>query len=264
MCSKLSLVFAFVAASVLTLGGVRSAISATIAISGIGGTWSTSAGAQAKVTGLDTNNLSWGTPFQGSTGLKSGYSFVGGQSGLIETGEDFDLGTFTHNNYVINSGTAISGASLRVKFLIGGVTQAVTTVFNFNHLETLNNPRGRLGAAKICADGGAFGVGVNSAGCADQVTLLNNTSSNQTFGVGGLQYILEITGFTVAENVFSEFWTSENKSSSAILRARFKLVGGSGGGNGEPPPSPVPLPAAGWLMLAGLASFGAARARRKS
>lgn len=52
-------------------------------------------------------------------------------------------------------------------------------------------------------------------------------------------------------------WTTERAPSSAILRARFREVGGSGSGDGgdggDPTPSPIPLPGAAWLILAALA-----------
>ena len=266
MRSKFNSVFAFAAAAAITFAGVGSAIAATVAVSGVGGAWTAllPPTGPTNIKGLNTNAVSWGTPFEGSnTGNQSGYSFVGAAAGNIETGTDFDLGTFTHNNFVINKGTSITGANLNVVFnlVIGGVSQAVTTAFNFNHWETDNTPA----AGASCANGAANGAGVNSGGCADRVTILNNTSSDQTFEVDGFKYILEITGFTIAGQLFSEFWTTEDESNSAILKARFTLVGPTtGGGGGQPVPSPVPLPAAGWMMLAGIAALAAARARRKS
>lgn len=267
MRSKFNSVFALAAAAAITLGGIGSALAATVGVSDVGGSWTTllPPTGPTNIQGLNTGSVSWGTPFGSNTGQQSGYSFVGAAAGNIETGNEFDLGTFTHNNFVINKGTSITGANLNVviDLVIGGISKAVTTAFNFNHWETDNTPT--FGSS--CANGGANGSGVNSAGCADRVTLLNNTSSNQTFVIDGFEYILEITGFTIAGQFFQEFWTTENASNSAILKARFTLVGptgGGGGGGGDPVPSPVPLPAAGWLMLAGIAALTAARARRKS
>lgn len=265
MRSKLNRVFAFAAAAAMSFGGIGAAFAATIDVSSVNGSWSsTDPSNPPGLVGLNTNAVSWGTPL-GSQ--KSGYSFVGAAAGQIETGTDFDLGTFTHNNFVIAAGTSIKGAGLSVivNLMIGGVSQAVNTVFDFKHLESPNTPaRGRA-----CADGGRYGVGVNASGCADRVTITNNAASQQTFDIDGLQYILEITGFTRAGQLFSAFWTEENKSNSAMLRARFTLVGSNGGGNGggnggEPIPSPVPLPAAGWMVLTGLGALVAARARRKA
>jgi hypothetical protein len=264
MRSKFKSVFALATAAAVLLGGVSAAIAATVTVADVAGVWtSTDPANPPGLAGLGTNSVSWGVPVDTQ---KSGYSFVGAAAGQVETGVDFDLGTFTHNNFVIQAGTSIRGAGLGVvvNLVIGGVTQAVNAAFDFSHWETNNQPR-RGGA---CADGGRFGVGVNASGCADRVTILDNKASQQSFVIDGFEYILEITGFTRAGKLFNAFWTEENKANSAILRARFRLVGPSGGGSsGEPgptTPSPVPLPAAGWMMLAGLGVLGAARARKKS
>jgi hypothetical protein len=268
MFSKFNTVFALAAAAAISLGGLGVASAATVDVTGVSGAWSAlqPPNGPTNVKGLNTNTVAWGTPFGGGT-KQSGYSFVGAAAGQIETGVDFDLGTFTHNNFVINRGTSITGAGLGivVNLMIGGVNQAVNAAFNFKHLETDNSP-----SSGRCANGAANGAGVNSAGCADRVTIVDNSATQESFEIDGFQYILEITGFTRAGQLFSEFWTRENAANSAILQARFTLVGptppggGGGGGNPNPNPSPVPLPAAGWMILTGLGTLVAARARRKA
>ncbi len=275
MRSKLNGVFAFAAAAAITLGSFGTVQAAVVDVSGVSGTWTALEPPQGptNVTGIGTNSVSWGTPQRRQ---QSGYSFVGAAAGQIETGVDFNLGTFNHNNFVINIGTSITGAGLgvAVNLLIGGVERVVSAGFNFAHLETNNagEGSGRRGSGGSCANGGANGSGVNVSGCADRVTILDNKSSDQSFVLDGFQYILEITGFIRDGIAFSEFWTEENKANSAILRARFTLVGptagepnpGGGGGGGDPIPSPVPLPAAGWMILAALGVLAATRARRKA
>lgn len=262
MRSKFNSVFAIAAVAAFSLVSVGSAIAATVQVAGVNGSWTSLVPptGPTNVKGLGTSSVLWGTPI----GKKqSGYSFVGAAAGEIETGEDFDLGTFTHNNFVIQNGTSITGAGLSVviDLVIGGVTQVVTAAFNFSHWETDNKPA--KGVA--CANGGAYRSGVNKYGCADRVTILDNTATQQTFEIDGFLYILEITGFTRAGQLFSDFWTQEKAANSAILRARFTLIGPKNNNNGEnPTPSPVPLPAAGWLVLTGLGALAAARARRKS
>ena len=261
MRSKFKSVFALATATAIMIGGVGASVAATVSVSTVGGVWtSTDQTNPPGLTGIGTNSINWGVPIGGQ---KSGYSFVGAAAGQIETGVDFDLGTFTHNNFVIQTGTSINGAALGVvvNLVIGGVAQAVNAAFNFDHWETDNNPGRRI----PCANGGSNGSGVNAAGCADRVTILDNTATQESFEIDGVQYILEITGFTRAGELFSEFWTEEKKANSAVLRARFTLVGSSGGGGGgDPTPSPVPLPAAGWMVLTGLGALAAARARKKS
>jgi hypothetical protein len=266
MRSKFNSVFALATAAAVMFGGVSTAIAATISVTSVGGTWaSTDPSNPPGLAGIGTNAVSWGIPL-GSH--KSGYSFVGAAAGQIETGVDFDLGTFTHNNFVIRPNSSIRGAGLGVivNLVVGGVAQAVNAAFNFEHWETDNSPR-----HGGCANGGANRVGVNASGCADRVTITDNSASQEKFVIDGFEYILEITGFTRAGQLFSAFWTEENKANSAVLRARFTLVGPTNsGGNGEPnpnpnpTPSPVPLPAAGWMVLTGLGALAAARARKKA
>ncbi len=273
MFSKFTSVVALATFALVSAGSVSSA--ATIGVSDVGGSWTAllPPTGPTNVTGLNTNAVSWGTPYQGAggSGKQSGYSFVGAAAGNIETGTDFDLGTFTHNNFVINKGTSITGAglSIAVNLMVGGVSKAVTAAFNFSHDETSNKGE----ANGVCKNGGANYSGVNSGGCADRVSILDNAASKQTFDIDGFQYILDITGFTVGGQFFTEFWTTENAANSAILKARFTLVGPVPGQPGPiptpgptpiPVPAPVPLPAAGWLMLAGLGALAAARARRKA
>ena len=271
MFNKFTSVVAFATYALVSLGSAASA--ATIGVSDVAGSWSAllPPTGPTNVTGLNTNAVSWGTPYLGAggSGKQSGYSFVGAAAGNIETGADFDLGTFTHNNFVINKGTSITGAGLNiaVNLMIGGVSKAVTAAFNFSHDETSNNGE----ANGLCKNGGANNSGVNSAGCADRVSIVDNKASKQTFDIDGFQYILDITGFTVGGQFFTEFWTTENAANSAILKARFTLVGPTPGQPGPTPvpgvppvPAPVPLPAAGWLMLAGLGALAAARARRRA
>lgn len=265
MRDKLKSVFGMVIAAAITVGACGAAVAATVGVAGVSGTWTTlmPPNGPTNVKGLDTSAVSWGTPY-GNSKKQSGYSFVGAAAGEIETDKDFDLGTFTHNNFVINAGTSITGANLGIiiDLVIGDVTRVVNAAFSFDHWETKNNgeSNGR------CADGGKRGAGVNAAGCADRVTINDNTSSSESFEIDGFMYILEITGFTVAGQFFSQFWTSENAENSAILKARFTLVGpATGGGGGEPieQPSPVPLPAAGWMILSALGALAAMRATRK-
>ena len=264
MRSKLMSVIALAA---FALGAPGDATAATVGVTSVAGTWSSTDPTNPPgLNGLGTNAINWGKAYATSkTGRQSGYSFVAAAAGNIETDKDFVLGTFTHNNFVIDAGTSIKRAdlSIGINLMIGGFSKVVSAVFNFDHWETDNfgTKKGR------CADGGTVGAGVNVAGCADRVSIRNNTNLNKSFAIDGFLYILEITGFTIAGNLFSQFWTTEDMANSAILTARFKQVGiapptgGEPGTGPDPVPSPVPLPAAGWLMLAGLGALAAARAR---
>ena len=263
MRSKLNSVFGLVAATIVAFGVQGVANAAVLNVSDVSGTWTglTSSPAEIpqSIVGLNTGSVSWGVPIRAG-GQQSGYTFVGSAPGQIESDKDFNLGMFTHNNFVIVTGTSIAGAALGlvVNMVVGGKPRSLPASFNFSHDETLN-----IGEAGFCKNGLTnFGTGDNRNGCADRVAILNNTAQKESFEIDGLLYILEITGFIKGSSTFSEFWTVENEANSAYLRARFTFVGRAG--PIDPPPSPVPLPAAGWLLLAALGALGAARARRKA
>jgi hypothetical protein len=255
-----------VLAAVMAVGTFASAQAATLDLTSVNGVWTglQPNNGRTDLNGLGTNTVRWGKPFkgQGGTGEQSGYSFIGSASGTFVDNLDFELGTFTHFNRTINKGTSITGASLglTVGVVIGGVSQAITAAFNFDHLETDNRESG--GA---CENGAASGVGVNVNGCADRVRVLNNAGSTNQFVIDGITYILEITGFVVDGQKFTEFWTTERAPNSAILLARFRVVGGTGsggGGGGDPTPSPIPLPGAAWLILSALAAMAVVGRKR--
>jgi hypothetical protein len=247
-----SLVFA----AVMAVGAVASVQAATINLTGVTGVWTglQPNNGRTDLKGLGTSTVSWGKPYKGKggTGEQSGYNFTGSASGKFTDGIDFELGTFTHFNRTINKGTSITGASLglTVGVVIGGASEAIIAAFNFDHLETDNREKG--GA---CENGSASGVGVNVNGCADRVRVLNNTGSANQFVIAGITYILEITGFVVDGQTFTEFWTTERAPNAAVLLARFRVVGGTGSGGGDPTPSPIPLPGAAWLILSALAAM---------
>ena len=251
-----------VLAALMAVGGLAPAQAATLDLTGVTGLWTglKPNNGRTDLNGLGTSTVRWGKPFNGigGTGEQSGYNFTGSASGQFTDGIDFELGTFTHFNRTINRGTSITGASLglRVAVVIGGVSQAITAAFNFDHWETDN-----LEGGGTCANGGASGTGVNVNGCADRVRILNNADTANQFVIDGITYILEITGFRVGGEAFTEFWTTERAPNTANLTARFRVVGGTGsgggGGNGggDPTPSPIPLPGAAWLILSALAAM---------
>lgn len=131
------------------------------------------------LTGLNTNQISWGTPAGGSG--KSSYVFQGVSGVTLPAPEtDFLLGTFTHNNFPIFP-PSITGAALDLNLSItNGNILNQTFSFNFNHNETNNqqpcNPTG-------------------STVCPDVVSFLNNGESNETITIGGVEYALFISGF---------------------------------------------------------------------
>uniref|UniRef100_UPI00332B26D0 beta strand repeat-containing protein n=2 Tax=Gammaproteobacteria TaxID=1236 RepID=UPI00332B26D0 len=150
------------------------------------------------------DQVRWGV----TNGAKSGYGFMdndGALNGEVVLNQDIVLGTFTHYNYPINSGSSITAATMDVVFNVidsfGNVT-AVTLKLNFAHNETPN-------------DG------------ADPRDIVTIGQTNVTFNYEGEQYTIQVIGFEDGDgNVVSSIYTDENASTSYDLVIR--MVAGSG------------------------------------
>lgn len=237
-----------VVAAVGLLAFAGAAEAATVQLANVSGSWTDGEKVDdAAPDGLNTSTISWGDP---DTDAGPSYYDFDGPASLpsdpIAPGTDFVLGTFTHgNNPVWPPSLDWAELTVDVVFKIDGVDQdPVSFVFLFDHYETTNN----LDPCPF----GTQGVGVNVNGCADRVTVMTNEGASETFEVGGMTYVIDITGFLYNDELLDEFWTTEEQQNEAQLMARFRLV----------PPSPVPLPAAGWLFVAGLGGLVALRRRR--
>ena len=109
----------------------------TTFIDGVDGVWSPVGTANGTVkVSPDGSHISWG---RSKSGKKSGYVFNGTEApGPHDLGASFDLGKFTHNNYVIYGG-ALKAATLAVTIsgrLVDGLTShafSVTSVFDIIH-----------------------------------------------------------------------------------------------------------------------------------
>jgi hypothetical protein len=235
--------------------GAGQSSAATVNVDLVNAGWGTVVAASSKSMGGGggTAHLKWGKPINKK---KSGYDFVGLTSIGNDVGEEFQLGTFTHKNNPIVSGTSITEAtlSISVDLMIDGLKKQVTSKFKFAHNETANRKVG-----KTCANGNKFGVGVNLNGCADQVTFASVLDMLEEFQIGNAIYTLQIKGFLLGGVTVSDFWTMEKAANSAVLMAQFIKVRDL---PPPPTPTPVPLPASGLLLLASLAGLAAARRRR--
>ena len=246
----------FLCASAALAAASGAAQAASLTVTDISGAWTSWAGGTAVAAGTDgdTAQLRWGIPTRST---KSGYDFTPASVPLTPAeNTDFDLGTFSHNNFPIASGTGIDSAALDVSFTfyLGTDSNSLitrTSRFVFDHWETAN-------AAAPCADGGAVGTGINANGCADRVRAVTNPSGTETFEVvdGDVtrRYFFAVTGFDMGD----AFWTKENAQNTATLRARYLLEEEM-----APMPAPLPLPAAGWMLVAGLGAFAATGRRRR-
>ncbi len=198
--------------------------------------------------GGDPAEVRWGTG-----GVQSGYkSQSNAPTGNHSSDDVFDLGTFTHFNQPIDSGTSITKAVLTLTFNVtfggGGASEIFDSVYNFEHWETDNRPQGGF-----CANGQVNNYGVNGNGCADRVRPTQKLAQSKEFEFEDGTYYMTITGFLLEGNDVSEFWTKEETNNHATIRASFTHT-----------PNVIPLPAAAWLLIGGLGCLGAAARRRSS
>lgn len=215
-------------------------------------------GGNGNLTGDGTNTITWGTPFPGYSGNKSGFKFEQTAQGTShDANTQFNVGVFTHMNRVIFQNQYLDKAQLNmtVRASFDGVERTFVTSYMFSLWETPNyaNPCANGEANNLNKFGKTVGGGsfLNQSGCADRVQLLKNDSLTDLFEHNGLTYSFELFGFDSGP----EFWTIEDLDNSTWLRARFNVTG-------QPPVSPVPLPAGAWLLLGGIGALAAMKRRR--
>ncbi len=221
-------------------------------------TWINPVGGSGIVySGNGTQNASirWGTP--SGQPQKSGYNFTASSLSFTVDPPSASavgtLGTFTHFNFPISSGTGISALQLEFNtdILLDGVFyDNVSFIYDFDHWETPNQ-------SNPCANGGPNNQGVNVNGCADRVrTTFNEQSSGFTISKDGVDYLyaLDVIGFLNNGQPVTEFWTVENKTNVAEIRAMVRLYSEIGTG--------VPEPATWAMLIAGFGLVGVASRRR--
>lgn len=113
----------------------------------------------------------------GNTSPQSG--LIIGNSGVavnVPTGVLTSTVTVTHDNFVIPDGNSLQAVDILAQLTLQSATPSVGSLeagsitFGIRFIETLNS-----GIAGICADGGAVGVGINGAGCADIFVISANS-----------------------------------------------------------------------------------------
>jgi len=196
----------------------------------VGADWTNVQDALSVVSYFDTDGIAgneeirWGDP--ASDQGQSGYRFDGAAPPefTVETGDVFSLGDFTHTNQPVWG--SITGAQLDISMdlMINGVMLGEGPFsFSFIHDETTN----------------ACDTTLNPD-CANDLVSFANLSTSDTFMVDGVEYTLDLIGFSVDGVFMTEFSTIEGQSNTAQLLATFTTA------------SSVPAPPAFILMALGL------------
>ncbi len=142
--------------------------------------------------------ISWG-----DTSSSSSYIFADNVAlSDVNLGEKFTLGTFTHNNFPIPSGSSITSANLKVTFdvVIAGETVHINHDVQFQHNETPND----------------------GADPRDIVTIINGTNVVD-ITVGEATYRLTIGFEDDGGNTVSQVYTDENATNTFNLNGTLAL-----------------------------------------
>lgn len=217
---------------------------ASLTLTDITAAWTGHTGSAPAVNiadGADRDTIFWGNGRFG----QSGYTFDRAAPGTTHAPDaSFSLGTFTHDNFVVDRGVDTAALDVTFSFFLGNDSSNIitrTSQFVFSHYETPNVP-----ASGVCVNGKPSKPGGVQVGCEDRVIPVTNPSSSETFTIteGGVEYtyLFDVTGFNRPEG----FWTVENDTNSAELMARYTV---------EENLAPVPLPAAAWMLLAGIGAL---------
>lgn len=149
--------------------------------------------------GLSTSNVRWGIPAGGG---KSGYVFTGKTTDVVTDGTEFVIGTFTHQNFPIQSNGVNQfevDLSVNVTFE-GGLSKDFS--FRFRHNETPND-------------------GPDP----DDIVDLPTTVSPETVTIDGTEYAVVITGFKQGGNIVTRFMSPENGANDGDIVAVLARTG---------------------------------------
>ncbi|MFE4105605.1 THxN family PEP-CTERM protein [Almyronema epifaneia] len=233
--------------AIATLLGVASAPAnaQTLAIGSTSGSWSNPNGGTAiqYLTDGDEAQIRWGNPATGyATAGKSGLGFEGIGPSEITVGENFLLGTLSHYNLTIWSGTAADAADLSLNLDLG---EAGNQQFDFtlNIDETLNLTSTQKRNGSQCP------YITTTFGCSDSITWENpieDAFMENVFQMAGKEYKLQLIGFsdTIDGEPVEQFISQEGGVSRTNLFARIIQV--------SPENQDVPEPTA----MLGLGLFG--------
>jgi hypothetical protein len=186
--------------------GAMQAYAAPLTIDAASAEW-TAVDGGVNISGLGTNEVRWGIPFNDPNDPNSGLRFdVIGVPTNVGTFTPFALGELTHINFVVEIPTA-SGATLAIDMTItNGNSDSAMFSFDLDIEETPN-----------VAPCPAFQV--SATPCDDRITFPNAIAS-ETITIDGVEFNLALLGFgPTANNISSEFITQEGQESSTTLWA---------------------------------------------
>ena len=174
--------------------------------------------------------ISWGNAATDQG--QSGYHFEGAAPSefVVETGDIFSLGDFTHTNQPVWG--SITGAQLNItmELMINGLSLGEGPfAFSFLHDETSN----------VCDP---------QPECANDLVTFSNLTTSDIFSVDGIEYTLDLIGFSVDGETMTEFSTVEGQMNTAQLLGTFTVA------------ESVPAPSA--LLLLALGLLGIAFSRK--
>jgi hypothetical protein len=206
-----------------------------VTISMVGADWSNVVGGAGTVSYYDTDGIAgneeirWGIPAETD---QSGYRFDGSAppAFTVETGEIFTLGNFTHTNQPVWESITSAQLNITADLMIGGSPLGEGPfTFSFLHNETTNacDPQPE---------------------CANDIVSFTSLLTSDSFFVGGIEYTLDLIGFSVGGLTTTEFSTFERQTNTAQLLAVFRTTS-------------VPEPAS--IALLGFGLVGMAFARRR-